>query len=256
MSYELPCAADVLRIHQLVHELCEMGNDAYVWRARYFAVMMSMIDAKVGAAYVMKFPVDPSDIWPRMPLAMHVAETENWRTWVEQGDLTSHPANSGVMARIGTDFTCTRQELVDDDTWNASEFRKTVANPAGWDQTLISQVMIAPPGYVNGLDFMRAVGKPPFTRREVNLVHHVNLELARLWRRPDPLSLYTLPDRQRETLDGIRRGESRKTIADKMGVSDHTVHTYEKALFERAGVSSRGELLASLAKVIRPNLLP
>jgi DNA-binding CsgD family transcriptional regulator len=200
--------------------------------------------------------VDDSNIWPRMPLAMHFSETELWRDFVEQGDLRSHPCNDGIMARLGTDFTCTRQELVDDEAWNASPFRAAVANPAGWDQTMFSQTMLSPPGFINGLDFMRAVGKPPFTQREVNLMHHAHGELARLWRKPDPLGVHTLPTRQREVLDGMRRGESRKTMAERMGVSDHTVHTYEKALFERAGVASRGELLASLASVIRPNLLP
>jgi DNA-binding NarL/FixJ family response regulator len=109
---------------------------------------------------------------------------------------------------------------------------------------------------VNGLDFMRAVGKPPFTQREANLLHHAHGELARLWRRPDPLAIHLLPDRQREVLDKIRAGKSRKAIAVEMDVSDHTIHSYEKALFDRAGVGSRGELLASLSRVIRPNLLP
>ena len=41
-----------------------------------------------------------------------------------------------------------------------------------------------------------------------------------------------------------------------MAVSEHTVHTYEKAVFARAEVNSRGELLARLAKRVQPNLLP
>jgi DNA-binding CsgD family transcriptional regulator len=256
MSVDRLDPAHIQQIYRLIHELCEMGNDAYGWRGRLYSVIMPMIDAHVGAAYVMRFPVDDSDIWPRMPLAMHVSATENWQKFVEKGDLTAHPANKGVMARIGTDFTCPRQELVDDQTWNASSFRAAVANPAGWDQLLISQTMLSPPGYVNGIDFMRAVGKPPFTQREVSIVHFLHAELARLWRRSDPLRVHELPDRQREVLDGIRRGESRKTIAEKMAVSEHTVHSYEKALFERASVTSRGELRAKLAGVIRPNLLP
>jgi DNA-binding CsgD family transcriptional regulator len=252
----LPTAKELVVLYRLIHELCEMGDDAYGWRGHLYSVIMPMIDAHVGAAYVMRYPVDDSNIWPTMPLAMHISATENWQKFVAEGDLTSHPCNNGVMARIGTDFTCPRQELVDDGTWNASAFRAAVANPAGWDQTLMSQTMISPPGYVNGIDFMRAVGKPPFGPREVGIVHYLHGELARLWRRPDPLGVHQLPDRQREVLDGIRRGESRKAIADKMGVSDHTVHSYEKALFARAEVTSRGELLARLAKRVQPNLLP
>jgi DNA-binding CsgD family transcriptional regulator len=233
-----------------------MGKDAYAWRGHFYSVVMPMIDAQVGAAYVMKYPVDDSNIWPRMPLAMHIAATDSWQQFVQQGDLTSHPCNSGIMARLGTDFTCTRQDLVDDETWNASPFRQNVAIPAGWEQTLMSQTMISPPGYINGLDFMRATGKPPFGTREVNILHFIHGELARLWRRPDPLNVHIIPDREREVLDRIRRGGSRKAIAQEMNISDHTVHYYEKSLFERARVSGRGELLAAMSEVIRPNLLP
>ncbi len=84
----------------------------------------------------------------------------------------------------------------------------------------------------------------------------VHQELARLWRRPDSLGLHLLPARQREVLKGIRRGDTRRQIATAMGVTQHTVHDYEKALFEWAGVNSRGTLLAQLAKHLHPALLP
>ena len=256
MDHALPDPADILRLYRLLHELCEMGQDAHLWRGHLFSALMPMLDADIGAAYVMKHPIDPMDIGPRMPLCMHFAGNEQWQSFVAQGDLTSNPITPAMMARMGTDFTCTRQELIDDETWYGSPFFREVATPAGWDQMLNAQVAIVPPGYVNGLGFMRAPGKAAFGEREIGIVHFVHGELARLWRRPDPLDVHSLPTRQREVLDGIRRGEPRKTIAEKMGVAGNTVHSYEKALFERAGVSSRGELLASLSGVIRPNLLP
>ncbi|HZK80394.1 MAG TPA: hypothetical protein VFC46_04985, partial [Humisphaera sp.] len=214
--YSMPEPEIVPRLYRLLHELCEMGKDAYAWRGRFFSVMMPMLDAQVGSAYVMKYPIDDSNIWPRMPLAMHIAAADVWQEFVERGDLRDNPITVGMMARMGTDFTCTRQELVDDDIWYGSSFVKKVATPAGWDQQLNSQTMVSPPGYVNGFGFLRALGKPAFTSREVNIVQFVHGELARLWRRPDPLSVHTLPDRQREVLDHIRRGKGRKTIADEM----------------------------------------
>jgi DNA-binding CsgD family transcriptional regulator len=56
-------------------------------------------------------------------------------------------------------------------------------------------------------------------------------------------------------LTAIRQGDTRKAIAQKMGISTHTVHTYEKSLFEKAGVKTRGELLATATRLLRPNLL-
>jgi DNA-binding NarL/FixJ family response regulator len=128
--------------------------------------------------------------------------------------------------------------------------------PAQFDDAIYSQVGVKVPGVVDGLSVCRRPGRPKFSRREVALVRCVHQELARLWARADPVGTHTLPPRQREVLEGIRRGESRKTIAQKMGVSSHTVHTYERTLLRHAGVASRRELLARLSEVIRPNLLP
>jgi len=254
--YSMPEPEIIPRLYRLLHELCEMGKDAYAWRGHFFSVMMPIVDAQFGSAYVMKHPIDDSNIWPRMPLAMHIAAADVWQDFVSRGDLRDIPFNEAIMARMGTDFTCTRQELVDDPIWYSSPFFRNIATAAGWDEALTSQTTISPPGYVNGFGFIRELGKPAFTSREVDIVQFVHGELARLWRRPDPLSVHTLPDRQREVLDHIRRGKGRKTIADEMKISEHTVHSYEKTLFERAGVSGRGELLAALSEIIRPNLLP
>jgi DNA-binding NarL/FixJ family response regulator len=109
---------------------------------------------------------------------------------------------------------------------------------------------------VDGIGISRPVGAPMFSPREVALLHFIHQELARLWRKHDPLDTHVLPPRQREVLQGIRRGEARKTIARRMGISSHTVHAYEKALFERANVKGRLELQAMLSKLVRPPLLP
>jgi DNA-binding CsgD family transcriptional regulator len=50
--------------------------------------------------------------------------------------------------------------------------------------------------------------------------------------------------RMRETLDHLLRGDSEKQIANKLGISQHTVHVYVKRLYRHYGASSRGELLA------------
>src|SRR5579871_3078630 len=102
---ELPEAPDIVRLTRLLHELCEMGDDAYAWRSRLFSVLLSMLDADKGACYVMKHPIDPTDIGPRMPMSMYFAVNGTFVKYVEQGDLTSNPITPAMMARMGTDFT-------------------------------------------------------------------------------------------------------------------------------------------------------
>jgi DNA-binding CsgD family transcriptional regulator len=53
-----------------------------------------------------------------------------------------------------------------------------------------------------------------------------------------------LSPRLRQTLQSLLAGASEKQVAMKLGLSQHTVHVYVKALYKRYGVSSRGELLA------------
>jgi DNA-binding CsgD family transcriptional regulator len=53
-----------------------------------------------------------------------------------------------------------------------------------------------------------------------------------------------LPNRLRQTLQGLIRGDSEKQIAIALDLSPHTVHVYVKQLYKRFNASSRGELLA------------
>jgi DNA-binding CsgD family transcriptional regulator len=51
-----------------------------------------------------------------------------------------------------------------------------------------------------------------------------------------------------QTLRSLLGGDSEKQVAAKLGLSQHTVHVYVKALYRKYGVSSRGELLAMWVK--------
>jgi len=60
--------------------------------------------------------------------------------------------------------------------------------------------------------------------------------------RPAPAA--ALSPRMHETLDRLLAGDSEKEIAARFRRSRNTVHVYVKKLYQRYGVSSRGELLA------------
>lgn len=63
---------------------------------------------------------------------------------------------------------------------------------------------------------------------------------------PILLETYGLTERQVEIVLHLARGLSSKDIAAEVGLSAHTVRDHVKAIFERTGVNSRGELLARL----------
>ena len=53
-----------------------------------------------------------------------------------------------------------------------------------------------------------------------------------------------LSPRMEQTLRSLLSGDSEKQVAQRLGLSPHTVHVYVKAIYRKYGVSSRGELLA------------
>jgi DNA-binding NarL/FixJ family response regulator len=53
-----------------------------------------------------------------------------------------------------------------------------------------------------------------------------------------------LSPREREVLDGLAEGQAYKQIADKLGVSIHTVRNYIRRIYEKLHVCSRTEAVA------------
>jgi len=243
-------------VYRLIHEACELGADAHAWRAHFQASLLPMVNGATAVQYVMRLRTDPASIGPAVELAVDTNTSEAWKGYVARGDLTDNPQTPHIMARFGTDFTCTRQDLVDDAAWYANDFYSRVCVPSGWDQCMHSQVCIDPPGMVDGLGITRPPGAEPFGRRDVAIVRLAHQELAHLWRKPDALGVNTLPTRLRQTLHCIRSGLSRKEIAQQLRVSPHTAHLHEKTLFARFGVAGRMELMALIASSNRPALLP
>jgi DNA-binding CsgD family transcriptional regulator len=117
---------------------------------------------------------------------------------------------------------------------------------------ILSQVALPHAGAVDQLGLHRAWGDDPFTTADLKLVRMLHVELGRLWRRDairraqDPAA--ALPPRLAQTLEELLEGKSEKEIAGKLELSRHTIHNYVKALHQRFGVSSRGELLAKAGK--------
>lgn len=63
---------------------------------------------------------------------------------------------------------------------------------------------------------------------------------------PIVIEAYSLTQRERDVLGAIARGGSTAEIATELFLSPHTVRDHIKTVFEKVGVSSRGELVARL----------
>ena len=63
---------------------------------------------------------------------------------------------------------------------------------------------------------------------------------------PIVIEAYGLSPRERDVVRAVARGSSTPDIAAELFLSAHTVRDYIKSVFEKVGVSSRGELVAKL----------
>jgi DNA-binding CsgD family transcriptional regulator len=63
---------------------------------------------------------------------------------------------------------------------------------------------------------------------------------------PIVVQAYELSIRERQIAQLISQGAATAEIANRLHLSAHTVRDYIKAIFEKVGVSSRGELVATL----------
>jgi len=98
---------------------------------------------------------------------------------------------------------------------------------------------LAPPKLLEAIREVHEGGSPmsaPIARKVVQSLQPV---LAAPGNEPIGLS-----PREREVLDGLAEGQAYKQIADKLGVSIHTVRNYIRRIYEKLHVCSRTEAVA------------
>jgi DNA-binding CsgD family transcriptional regulator len=152
------------------------------------------------------------------------------------------PISTAVQA--GECRTFTRPELVGDDEWAQSgdDWRTT-----GLDEFLVSVKPLSTSTF-SSVAFYRPAGAAAFGPRDRQLVHLAVQHVDWLHRHgvdlPTARNAVGLAPRPREALVHLLAGESKKGIAAKMGISEHTVNDYLKEIYRHFGVRGRGELFA------------
>jgi DNA-binding CsgD family transcriptional regulator len=93
-----------------------------------------------------------------------------------------------------------------------------------------------------------AADHPDRTRASLHLIAPVlhALFLATEQVAASPLDLARLTDRQRQLVDLALTGLPDKAIASRLGISEHTVGNHFRGIYERLGISKRGQLIAAL----------
>ena len=251
---------DVRAVFRLINEIRELGADPQKWRPHMVRRLKGLLGASIVVSSEIHFrkiaPVskDTSDVSSdpverSLTGAMRVIDIG----WVSDPE--------GHISRIHTE----RDDTSPDTFWLTADPESGPGPDSAPDQQdvvpvkparkvyggtafILSQITLPHVGAVDQLGLHREWGDRPFTPAEHRIVRIFHVELSRLWKRDvlrragEPGS--DLPPRLNQTLNELLNGASEKQIAVKLKLSPHTIHNYVKALHQRFGVSSRGELLA------------
>lgn len=257
-------ATDELAVLKLVNECRERGDDAAAWQKHLVDGLLRLAGgmvAAVGAAPPHRTGMlETMCDWSDQHIGGGWPSTAVQRRWIEYGKnpqvFAEHPATASFFSRPEPDLTLTRRELVDDRTWDRSQFVNTMLRPDGFDEGLVSRVPVPMFQTMYMVTIFRAVREPTFRSGVGRLVAHTQRTLAPHLGRS--LLLTTQPNRSglsprlRQVLDCLLEGDSEKQVAARIRLRPTTVHDHVKRLYRHFEVSSRAELMAYFLRRHQP----
>jgi hypothetical protein len=226
---------DVRRAFRLIGDIRQIGADPQQWRPHLLRGLIELLDADLVVSSEVHFRTTVNDNILKVTDIGWGLECggEPWRIHSEREES---PETYSVVVRHGAT------------AWHDVVPIEPAKKLRGGRGFVLSQYALPHLGAVDQLGLHRYDLAKPFTAGEARLVRLFHIELGRLWKADalrhaaDPSA--ELPPRLVQTLDGVLRGESEKQIAFALGLSQHTVHNYIRALHSRFNVSSRAELIA------------
>ncbi len=257
---------NVRAVFRLVNDVRELGADPQKWRPHMVRELARLLRASIVVSSEVHFrknnqtaKMRVTDIgWVNEAGNIHQIHTERDDERPEAFWLTAGPTTEGRESEGAEVKAAEATQQAGGPAGSASPDELVPVKPTrdiyGGTTFIMSQIALPHAGAVDQLGLHREWGDEPFTRAEHRLVRLFHVELARLWKRDvlrrakEPTT--DLPPRLAQTLDELLVGSSEKQIARKLELSRHTIHNYVKALHQRFGVSSRGELLAKAGQVL------
>jgi DNA-binding CsgD family transcriptional regulator len=242
---------------RLLGEVREQGEDTVVWVRHMLSSLGGLTGAKVGFCGVALYTGNA-----RQRL-VGIADV-GWGCAAERsayGEYKCRRAAEGrepfkryTLPRWRSVFTVGGATLYGRRGWPRESAADSLRRAADVGHLLYSSSPLPRASGTFGVTLMRPWRGRPFTERQRRVLHLFHEELSRLWQVTTELPPGTvrLTPRMKQTLDLLCAGAAEKEVAARLGLSRHTVHDYVKALHERFGAASRGELLAAAARRARP----
>jgi DNA-binding CsgD family transcriptional regulator len=193
---------------------------------------------------------------PVVPVAIisiggSAATMRGWTT-LALSPLIDREIRAPLAPLVRPQLATLRRDLFTDARWSGSELRAAIGDTIKMDEWLHAVRYCGPDTWCN-FWLSRRIGKPPFDERDrlildlilrhVTLLHSVETDGDL----PADM-MHGLTHRQRTVLLSLLDGQSRKLIANSLGISQHTVNEHVKVLFQHFGVRSAPALAAKFLR--------
>lgn len=237
--------SEVTAVFRLIGEIRARGSDPSQWRTHMVRRLRQMLGAEIvisSEVHVRAIAGQPRDGTGRMKIidvGWGCDGNSDTQVWQIHNESDSRPEE--FMLALLPD------QPVAAESDSTVPVRPTIRLRNG-KSFVLSQCVLPHLGAVDQLGVHKDDSQAPFTAAQHRLIRLFHHEMGRLWRKDaldhasDPN--HELPPRLAQTLAALQAGCSEKEVSLRLGISQHTVHNYVKALHQRLGVSSRGELLA------------
>jgi DNA-binding CsgD family transcriptional regulator len=234
---------DVLR---LLGEVRELGSQPDRWRHHAGQGLSKLVGARVcvcGEHFISR--EKPQETWlvGMVDLGWEGNQAQGYYQYLADGSIGQDPLHAAMLGLPNRAFTRRRRDFVDDATWYAAPATDVVRRNANIDDTIYSRWPLPLAGWGNMFSLMRSWGEEPFSARDRLVISFFHRELGRIWRTSGGIA-GDLPPRLRQTLQLAAEGMTEKKIAQKLGLSTHTVHDFFRRLYRQFGVTNRAGLLA------------
>jgi prepilin-type N-terminal cleavage/methylation domain-containing protein len=249
---------------RLLGEVRERGEQPLVWRLHMVQGLQRLLNAKVSGACELPLPIDFTKQLPVGVVDIGYDSDEirrHYFAYVYNPDYGGDPAVPALL-RCFTPlkpFTVARQDLITDQEWYKSDHAQKRLRPCDIDSYVTSVYPLPHMNCAHFISMSRPWGATPFDDREKKMLHRFHLELGRLWS-PRRLAASHGMDgaspRLRQTCDRLLAGDSEKQVADRLRLSQHTVHHYIKGVYKYFDVSTRAELVSAVQARRRPDFRP
>lgn len=240
---------DVRGIVRLLGDIAEISGDLPSKRRALMTELTSLIDARMW----LWLHIRDDEAAGNAPMAfLHQDggwESESQRLQFCEASFSPviHEFNARLREELDGHHTRRREDMFSDDRWFSSDLVRDYFHPAHIGEFIWSVRPIGGNQY-SSMWFLRPLGRPAFTAREICIVHLIAEQVS--WLHHDGIDVPAadhvneLSSRQKQILLQVMAGDSVKEIARKVALSPHTVNDHMKHIYRRFGVVARGELLA------------